>query len=227
MARIIGVFTDPKATFADIGRRPTWLVPVILIAVVNLIVAAGIGQRSGWERIVRQQLEKNSSQNVSAEQMQRQIEMGTKVASVMGYVGPVAGAFVGVVVVAAILMGTVNIFGGNVTFKQSLGVTAHASLVGIIAAVLTLVVLYAKPPDEFDINNPLAFNLAAFLGEGTSKVMVALAKSFDLFSFATMWMLAVGYAAVSGKMTFGKALAAVGLPWAVFVVCRVGWAAIF
>ena len=32
-SRISGVFFDPKTAFADIAKRPTWIVPVVLVVV--------------------------------------------------------------------------------------------------------------------------------------------------------------------------------------------------
>jgi hypothetical protein len=74
----------------------------------------------------------------------------------------------------------------------------------------------------------LAFNLGAFLSpESTSKAVMSLAKSIDLFSMLSMALLAIGYAAVSRKLTFGKALGAVVVPWILFVLCKMGWSAMF
>jgi hypothetical protein len=57
---------------------------------------------------------------------------------------------------------------------------------------------------------------------------VALAKSFDLFTFWTLILLAIGFAAINPKRLKGsKPYFIVFGVWAVFVVLRVGWAFIF
>jgi hypothetical protein len=38
-ARLIGVFFSPKPTFQDIAARPSWLVPVIIMAILGAGVA--------------------------------------------------------------------------------------------------------------------------------------------------------------------------------------------
>src|SRR5713101_6232998 len=42
-ARIIGVFFSPTATFEDIAKRPSWILPVVLMTVLGAGVAYGFG----------------------------------------------------------------------------------------------------------------------------------------------------------------------------------------
>jgi hypothetical protein len=226
LARVVGVFTSPKETFADIGARPTWLVPLIIVLVCQLGFFALVGQHVGWQTIMTQQVEKSPQvQNLPADQKQLAIERAAKFGP-WGYYG---GVLVGVPIIfallALVLLGSMNMFGGRFSFKQSFAIVAHASLIGVIASILGVIVLFAKPVEDFDVQNPLAFNLGAFLPAETAKWLVALASSFDLFTFWSIGLLATGYAAASGKMKFSKALTAVVLPWAVYVVLKVGWAA--
>ena len=59
-SRITGVFFDPKKTFEDIAKRPTWIVPVVLIMIAALAVSMTMAQRIGWDRIVRHGMEASS-----------------------------------------------------------------------------------------------------------------------------------------------------------------------
>src|SRR5947209_6480647 len=181
LSRVIGVFTDPKATFADIGVRPSWVVPLIIILVFQLAFMVLISQHIGWEKIVTQQMEKSSqTQNMSQEQRDQAIQMGTKFAAGMAYAGVLIGVPIVMAIMAGVLMLTMSMVGGKFTFKQSFAIVVHASLIGVVAAVLGIIVMYLKPVDDFDIQNPIPFNLAAFLPAGTSKALVALASSIDL-----------------------------------------------
>ena len=228
MARVIGEFTSPKETFADIGAKPTWLVPMLIIIVVQLVYLALVGQHIGWKTVVGQQMEKSSqTQNMSAEQKEQAIEQGAKFGAIIGYVGVAVGVPLATAAMAGILLGSMSLFGGKFSFMQSFGIVSHAGLIGIVSSVLAMIVMFAKPVEDFDIQNPLAFNLGAFLSaDGTPKWLLSLAGSFDLFTFWSIALLATGYAAASGKLKFSKALTAVVLPWAVYVVLKVGWAAI-
>jgi hypothetical protein len=94
--------------------------------------------------------------------------------------------------------------------------------------ILTIVVMFLKNPDEFNIQNPLAFNPAAFLDPlQTSKFVYSLASSLDLFSFWAIGLIAIGLKAAAGKrLSFGGALFAVLLPWALFVFVKAAFAGI-
>jgi hypothetical protein len=118
--------------------------------------------------------------------------------------------------------------GANTNFGTSFSITAHAFLTGLVSSPLFILILYLKPYGTADLDNPLAANLAAILPDDSAKWLVALCKSFDLFTFWTLILLAIGFAATNprklkGRKTFSIAF---GVS-AVFVVLRVGWAAIF
>ncbi len=38
-SRITGVFSNPRATFADVLQRPRWFIPAILLTVLLLVFA--------------------------------------------------------------------------------------------------------------------------------------------------------------------------------------------
>src|SRR5947209_16856477 len=88
LARVIGVFTSPKETFTDIGARPTWLVPLIIILVFQMSFMALVGQHIGWRTIVAQQMEKSPQvQSMPADQKEQAIDRGAKFGAIFGYVG--------------------------------------------------------------------------------------------------------------------------------------------
>jgi hypothetical protein len=229
-SRITGVFFDPKKTFEDIAKRPTWIVPLVLIMIAVLAVSVTMAQRIGWERIVRHGMEASSrAQQMTPEQREQGVAMGVKIASIMGYVGII---FVPViyVIMAGVLLGVASgIFSAGVRFKQVFAVVCYASLTGVIQSILTIVVICLKNPDEFNSQNPLAFNPAAFMDLGTSsKFLYSLATSLDLFYLWTILLMAVGLKAAAGKkLSFGGALFAVVLPWAVYVLGKSALAGLF
>jgi hypothetical protein len=99
----------------------------------------------------------------------------------------------------------------------------------VISSILAVVVVFLKNPDEFNIRNPLAFNVGAFMDpNGSSKFMYALATSIDLFSIWTILLLATGLKAAAGKkLSFTGALVAVVTPWALLVLCTSALAGAF
>src|SRR5262249_45255322 len=87
VARFAGVFFEPGKTFEDIGRRPTFILPLVLGILVGLIFVNLVGQRIGWDRVVRQQVESSSrAAQIAPEVREQQIQAGSKFAPIFGYV---------------------------------------------------------------------------------------------------------------------------------------------
>jgi len=228
--RIIGVLFSPKATFEDIARKPSWILPVILLAVLGAIVAVGINQKMNWREYMSQQIEKSPrAAQLSAEQKERQMEAGAKFAPISVYIFGIPAPVVVVLIVAGVMLGGYNLFAGaNANYKTALGIVSHAFVPVMLGNMLFLVVLFLKPPGTLDLENPMATNVAAFLPEESAKWLVALCKNVDIFVLWVTLLIAIGFAAASPKkLKGGKSFSiAFGL-LAVWVVCRMGFAFIF
>src|SRR5690242_11735830 len=228
--RIVGVFFSPGKTFEDIVRKPGWLLPVLLTTILSIAVSVSINQRMNWREFMSQQIEKSPrAAQLSAEQKQQQIEGGAKFTPIVTYAIGVCGPILGTLIIGLIMWGVYSLLGGiSTNFSTAFSVTAHAFLTGLVSSPLLILTLYLKPFGTADLENPLATNLAALLSEDAAKWLVALCKSIDLFTFWTLILLAIGFAAVNPKKLKGaKSFTIAFSVWAVYVVCRVGWAFIF
>jgi hypothetical protein len=230
VGRIVGVFFAPKATFEDIVKKPGWVLPVVLLTLLSVGVSFAINQRINWREFISQQMEKNpQAANMSAEQKEQRIEGGAKFSTPFTYAIGLLGPIIGILVVALVMWGAYNLLGGaNANFGTSFAITAHAFMTGLLSSVLFILVLYLKPPGTVDLENPMATNLAAILPDDAAKWLVAWLKSIDIFTFWTLILLAIGFAATNPKKLKGtKAFTIAFSVWAAYVVCRVGWAWIF
>jgi hypothetical protein len=230
-ARVTGVFFEPKKTFQDIAARPTFLIPMILVIVFGMAYSIQIGQRIGWDRVARHQIEMSSrSQQMTPEQREQGVAVGVKIASIVQYVGPLFGVPISNLIIAGVLLGIVaGIMSAPVKFKQVFAVSAWSGLPTIIFSLLGIILMYVKNPDDFNINNPLVFNPGALMDpQTTSKFVYSLASSLDLFTFWTILLIATGLKAAAGKkLSFGGALFSVLLPWGIVVLCKAGFAGMF
>jgi len=225
--RIIGVFFSPKATFEDIVRTPSWVLPVVLLTLFSIGVSFAINQRINWREFMSQQIEKSpQAASMSAEQKEQRIEGGAKFSPPFTYVIGFLGPSIGILCVALVMWGAYNLLGGaNTDFGTSFAITAHAFMTGLLSSLLFILVLFLKPYGTVDLENPVATNLAAVLTEDSAKWLVALLKSIDVFTFWTLILLAIGFAATNPKKLKGsKAFTIAFSVWAAYVVCRVGWA---
>jgi hypothetical protein len=231
-SRLAGVFFEPGKTFADIAERPNFWVPLILMIAASLAFTITISQRIGWDRVVRQQLEPRMAQMSDAqrEAVSKTMDMQVKMASIFGYVGGVLGVPISYLIVSGILLGIVRgIMSAPVRFKQVFAIMCYASLPGLIFTVLVIAVMFLKNPDEFNLQNPLVFNPGAFMDpQSPLKFLRSVASSLDLFTIWTILLVATGLKAAGGKkLSFGGALTAVALPWAILVLGRASLAGLF
>jgi hypothetical protein len=230
--RILNVFLEPRAAFADIAERPRAWVALALLIVMGCAFMAVYAQRIGWGRMFEQQLERNPQvQNMSAEQRAKAAEMNAKIASVMdkaGVVMPVVTVPLIVLLVAGVLALIFKVFmSAELSFKQLFGIAAYGSLPDLLNQAAAIAVAFLKNPDEFNLENPVAFNVGAFLDpQSTSKAVMSLASSIDVFTFWKIALLAVGISVAARKISIGKAVMGLAIPWVLWVLVKTGLAAL-
>jgi Yip1 domain len=227
VGRITGVYFDPKPAFADIAARPRWYVPLILLIVAGFAFTYCFTTRIGWRSYIAKTMEdKPSTRDLSAEQREAQINTGAKIAPIFGYVGPLIGIPVVALVIAGVLLLMCKMMGASPQFKQMFAISSYAMLPGLISSILAIIVMFLKNPDDFNLQNPLFFNVGALMEPppNSGKFLYSVASSIDLFTFWSMLLLAVGISVVARKIPFSKAVVAVVVPWVIWVLVKSAWA---
>ncbi|NJM30287.1 MAG: hypothetical protein HC855_09450, partial [Rhizobiales bacterium] len=143
----------------------------------------------------------------------------------IGGLGPILGALL----MGAIYLLLFNVMAGAGTnFKTSLSIVAHANMTGLIFAPIVIIVMLLRAYGDVDPNNMVATSLYSFLPDGASRWMQSLGQSIELFWIWTMVLMAVGFAATNRKkISTGKAFALIGGLWVIWVMVKVGAAAMF
>ena len=158
---------------------------------------------------------------MTPEQRQRAITVGARLYQYLGYGGSAVGTLIYVFIVAVILLFIFDtIMSAGVGLKRMMAIVAYGFLPLLIQTALSMVVLFLKDPEEFNLQNPLMFNVGAFLSPETPAALRAVGSSIDLFSLWIMVLLAIGVSAAARKISFGKALAGIGVPWVLFVILK-------
>ena len=230
LGRVVGVLFSPKATFEDIVRKPSWLLPVVIATILGIASTVVLNQRINWRDYILQQIDKSPrAAQLSTEQKQQQAEVSAKVTVYVVYIAGVVGSALFAVIVGAVMMLAYNLLAGaGATFSQSLAIAAHALLVEIVSTPIFLLVLLLRPAGTIDPDNPVATNLAAFLPEESAKWLVALCKSIDIFTIWMLVLVAIGFAAVNPRKLKGSKPYVIAFSvWGALVVCKVLWAFIF
>jgi hypothetical protein len=225
-ARLIGVFFSPGKAFADIARRPRWWIPVILIAIISSIYLTAFTQRVGWESVIRPSIEQlPNAQAMTAQQREQLITNAAGYYKYLGY-GSVVTTLIYVFIVAVILLFLFDtMMSAGIGLKRMMAIVAYGFLPMLLQTALSMVVLFLKDPEEFNLQNPLMFNVGAYLSPDSPAALRAFGSSIDLFSLWIIILLAIGISTAARKMSFGKAFAGVALPWALWVCVKTAAAA--
>ena len=239
-ARLTGTLLSPGETFADVNRKPTWIAPMI-IAVVTVLVSAFFFQwrvNPDWDSIFRNQIKKRmerSNQSLTPEQMDAQVKISTGFAKFFPIIGAVVTPIIYAILAGIFALGLMFIQAKS-TFKKTLSVVAWSSAaIGIVMTVVTMASLMVRNEESLRSIDPtqgegiLPSNLAAFLPSETGAVIKSVAASLDVFTIWTCILFVIGFAAIAGsrKITTGKTATVVFGFWAVYVLAKAGWAAMF
>jgi len=232
VARVFGALFSPRATFEDIARKPGWLLPVLILIIINLSVTTVFSNHIGWRAFIEKQdmqsrMAQQQMAQMTPEQKEKRIELQVKIAPVFGYVFGVIGVPIIFLVMGAIFMGIFNATASAaLDFKTSFSIAAHAWMPFSILGLLGILVMYLKPTDTVDLQNLVASNVGALLNKSAPLWLQTMCSSLDVFSFWVLGLLALGYSmARPKKLKMGTTLAWVIGVWAAFLLIRVGLAA--
>jgi hypothetical protein len=227
ISRLVGVWFSPGATFAEIGRAPRMLAPILALMIIGSVTGYLMINRIGVRGFFRPGFEQAvANGRMPQEQADQQLETMSNgpAAMVIKWMFPIIG-LVQSLVLALILVGENG-------FKPLFSVSLYTLLgTGLVSSVILLIVLYLKPPEEIDINNMLGSNLAALLTvavgkDGLPKFIMALARWVDIFGIWMLTLLAIGYGVVTKRVkssAFGIALGAI---YIVIALIAAAWTAL-
>jgi hypothetical protein len=231
VAAIAGTFSSPSDTFRRLMVKPTWWLPLVLSVATFGVSYFIASPKIDIDKTVRESIEKRAEKTgrtIPPEVVDRQIAMMKRMQPVFFGVGfaIVAALFF---ILALIFWGAAKAMGGDARYAQMLALWGHASLPGIIAAIVSIPLFLSVPDASLTQKSAqmlVKSNVGAFLPEDTPGFLLALAGSIDIFSFATLALLVVGLRRVPG-LSKGSATAIPLALWAVYVLGKTGWAAVF
>jgi hypothetical protein len=222
LSRFAGVFFEPGKVFADIAERPSfaWVPPMVVAILMGVGFSYAVSTHIGWEQIVRKTLVNNPrAADLTPEQREQAVERGAKFGGAIAWVGAVVGPPFFTMIIAGILTGLFNaMLGTDLKFSTMFSISAYAFLIRGLYSILLILIMYLKPPEEFDIQlSP--FSIGGYLNrQETPKWLFSLAGSIDLFTIWTIVVLAIGFSVASKKLSFTKSLTAIAAPWLLWVV---------
>jgi hypothetical protein len=131
---------------------------------------------------------------------------------------------------AGIFLLLFTLMGASLSYKKSLAVSFWGMVPpAIILTLLSILFMYLREPATLDINpaNNVASNLGMLVPASSSPVIHGILSSIDIFSFWTIFLLAVGFAAISDRgLTTKKAATGIFMLWGVWVLLKAGYHAV-
>jgi hypothetical protein len=226
LQRLVGIFVSPGATFADIVRKPDFIAPLIVGILATVAVIETMLGKIGAERIVRQSLEQSGrASNMSPAQLQQTMEQGVKFTAIFMHLTGLLAAPMVLLVVAGLGLLIMNaIFGSRLKFRTAFSVTSYANLVSVLGAIIALAMVLMADPEQFNAQDPVPTNPGFFFNpRETSKPLLSLLSSLDVFTIWFMALLGIGFSeAVSRKVKPTTIfLCFVGL-WVIWVLAKMG-----
>ncbi len=219
--RVVKMFTQPTAAFAELAARPTWLVALVVLVAASLAVQAVLVPRIDLEATIRQSMEERVGDKVDEAQLERMVEGAEKAGRITSYLAPLAIPLVLLVVAAVYFLG-LKALGSDTAYPAVFATCVHAavppSVVG--SAVLAIVAWRRDALTAQEIPNLVKSHLGAWLPPDTAKPLLALANAVDLFNVWQWILLVLGFEIVA-RVGRSKAIALVAVVWGVWIAGKV------
>jgi hypothetical protein len=213
--RLLGVVFSPHEAYAAVAARPRAL-GAILVTVLIMVVANGIflSTEVGRNASLEQQLSVMKGLGLTVTN-----EMVQNIESQMAYAPytTAASLLVGVPLVCAMMAGLLlalftAVLGGSATFKQVYAVVAHSTIIGALAQVFSIPIMYARG----EMASPTTLGVFVPMLDETSFITY-LFSAIDLFHLWSLFNVSIGIAVLYKRRTGPVAAVLLGI-YAVIVV---------
>ncbi len=201
-SRLGGVYMSPGETFAEIGRVPKLLVPIIALVIIGFAQGYYLASYIDLATLL-------SATNAQAQVTPEQMAVAGPLIKAMILLSSGIGTILGTLVIAAVFMLISKIIAVENRFKAVYAATLYAvTAVTIVSFVLLVIVISLKGPEGLDIRNAsniLSSSLGAILAnlfgdDILPKFFMKLAGYVEVFAIWHIVLLSIGYAAVSKKL---------------------------
>jgi hypothetical protein len=228
---IVGTFTEPGRTFSRLAKRPTWWLPLVISIVAAILSVVVATPKMDMEKSVRQQMEKQAEKRGGTVN-DAQVEQALAVSKKFSALAPVFVVVVGTAaffVIGLILWGFAQAMGGETKYGQVLAVWGHGQLPNVISGLLAIPVFLARPDASLtqeEASTVFKSSVGAFLPLETHAALRAFASSIDVFTFATLALLVIGFRRLPGLKAGTGAAVPIGA-FVLWVVVKTLWMAVF
>lgn len=224
--RIVDLFAKPGRLMDNVGFRPAWWQPGLLVLLIMMAFTWLVTPIQGPEQLELMRDSKIMSM-MPEDEWQRQYDDALDPAPLGRALSSLGAGFttwVMILIFGFILGFFARMGGGQGTFKQALGVVSWSSLLPFAAGVLVKLPLVLVTESVMTVSVGLGALMPGL--EPTSALYQILNAYGDFFTWWGLFVLVVGFQRVF-RMSRGAAAVAVLLPWALLTAIPVGLAILF
>ncbi len=226
--RLLGVFFWPGETFADVARRPDFIVPLVLLVLASIAITEIMLAKIGMAQLVRNSLEQSGrTANMSPEQLDQAVAQAARIGAIVSHISGVIGAPIFLLIIAGIGILIVSaIMGAPTSFLKVFAASSYACMIRLLGALLALPLIFFGDAAQFNPENMTPTNPAFFLDpRSTPRPLIILAGGLDLLTLWFLIVLGIGLSkAADGKVKASTVfLLYLGL-WVLWTLGRAGLA---
>ena len=198
-ARVVGVVTSPRATYAAVAAQPRWfgvLAVVVLVGAVATFVflSTEVGRQAMFDQQVRMMESFGFTVNDAAYD---RMQAGLARAPYTGALGQAAALPATALIIAGLGMAIFNaVLGGDATFRQVFAIVSHSGVLVALSQLFGLPLAYAR--ESMASTTSLAI-FVPFLDENT--FAARFLGSIDLFQIWWIVSLAIGFGVLYRRRT--------------------------
>jgi hypothetical protein len=227
---LLNLFVEPRTAFAAVLKRPSgFWIPLVACVAIHLAFSSIWVQKMDPHQFMRNELEQSGRlEKIPPDRVEAVIEQQSRIVKPISLASAVLAPPLVALFLGGLFLFVYRFFyGGEVTFLQSLAIVSWSALaIALVSIPILLAVFYGKGDWSLNPQSVVQANLSVLLErESASRALWSLAESIDVFTAWFMFLLASGFGLAIRKPTAG-ALWGVAIPWAIYVVGKVGLAAL-
>lgn len=209
MSHLIDIFLQPSKVFAELRDKPTFVVPLLVIALLSAAMVLAYYLRVDPEWFLGQA---TAAMSASEAAQAREVIPGARA---MGYISAISSPIVIVIMMAVtalyyLLAGKIT--GNPVSFKHGLSLASWGGMPAVLGTLVALVGALMMDP-QTSLESVMLTNVDPLLVQlPADNPWAPLARSFNLLIFWSLFVTALGWR-IWGKTSWLQAIVVAALPY--------------
>ncbi len=189
---IINVFLSPREAFEAVDRKPTWVLPFVILLIVTIASAIVVTPIAMEDRLDDQRDKLIEERGMTQEEADRAMEMGAKIGKIAGPITAPIGVGLYLIIFAAVLLFLGNILmGGESNFKKVFSMFTYSSMIGVLGSLISIPIMFSKKTMEVPTNLGVLLNI-----EDKGSFMYHLLTKVELFTIWQLVVVSIGMAVI-------------------------------